>query len=111
MYVKRERIVKEWTLYPLRKYMPEWLEYKCEEKNIDLSFFEWDFYIMWLGIKAAVPILFPYRDMKEYFFEKPWTWRKVFCRLANHPHGGTIPYNSLDPEGYCHYCEDLIYLG
>lgn len=102
---------KEWTLYPLYKRTPESLRCLWYLTRFTASLIDWDFHIMWLGIKAAGPILFPYRDMKEYFFEKPWTWRKVFCRLANHPHGGSIPYHSLDPEGYCYYCDDLIYLG
>lgn len=44
----------------------------------------------------------------KYAFEKPWTWRKVWCRITGHR--GMVWFNShgLEPDTRCKNCGDQI---
>lgn len=44
-----------------------------------------------------------------FLFERPWTWRKVWCRMNEHP-PGPVFYNSdgLEPDWRCAGCGDLL---
>lgn len=47
----------------------------------------------------------------RYIFERPWTWRKVLCRMRGHP-CGPIYYTSnpeaTEPDWRCDNCGDYL---
>jgi len=45
----------------------------------------------------------------QYLFEKPFTIRKIFCRIKGHPNG-PVWYNpeGLEPNMCCRDCSDYL---
>lgn len=54
-----------------------------------------------------VQLLFWKKWFWRFLFEKPWTWKKVWCRLHGHPNG-VWWFNShgLEPDTHCKDCND-----
>lgn len=49
------------------------------------------------------------RGWWAYVFERPWTWRKAWCRWRMHPPGPAF-YNvgGTEPDWRCKNCEDYL---
>lgn len=44
----------------------------------------------------------------KYLFEKPFTFKKLWCRIRRHPAGPVYYSNGMEPDYSCKNCKDEL---